>query len=433
MSRRTSMIMHAEQMLEAAAQYSAETDQCEDCDDEVGYECPECRLVRHARNAADEYLAEVRPRVELPAPAEPAKSAPSPPVLTDKQLDAIGRLEFGVLDKQVQTLGGYAGTGKSTLLAEMIRRLPRFAVCAYTGKAAQVLRRKGIHEAATIHSTIYKPKGEGKNVRFVRNSRDEMFVRGFLVDEASMVGRDIHEDLLSFDLPIIYFGDHGQLEPVGADGFNLMQQPDVVLEEIHRNAGVIARFAEHLRFGNDAASWDPAGQHRDGEPGVVDILQPGQLADLDFNTVDQMICAYNKTRVDMNRMIRDAMGMDPAKPQVGDRIMCLQNDREFAVFNGMQGVITDIDHGWGELTFDFYGRSVGPVRYHKGAFDGGKGWRRQKGIVPFDYAYCVTCHKAQGDEWDHVLVLEQRCDLWQHSRWAYTAASRAKKRLSWVL
>lgn len=51
---------------------------------------------------------------------------------------------------------------------------------------------------------------------------------------------------------------------------------------------------------------------------------------------------------------------------------------------------------------------------------------------PFDYAYCITCHKAQGDEWNKVLVIEQKCDKWDHKRWTYTAASRAKERVVWA-
>lgn len=49
----------------------------------------------------------------------------------------------------------------------------------------------------------------------------------------------------------------------------------------------------------------------------------------------------------------------------------------------------------------------------------------------FDYGYAITCHKSQGDEWESVLVLEEKSDLWEHKRWAYTAASRAKSKLVW--
>jgi ATP-dependent exoDNAse (exonuclease V) alpha subunit len=53
--------------------------------------------------------------------------------------------------------------------------------------------------------------------------------------------------------------------------------------------------------------------------------------------------------------------------------------------------------------------------------------------LPFDYCYAVTCHKSQEDEGDTVMLAEEYCSLWERARWAYTAASRAKKRLIWIM
>jgi ATP-dependent exoDNAse (exonuclease V) alpha subunit len=54
---------------------------------------------------------------------------------------------------------------------------------------------------------------------------------------------------------------------------------------------------------------------------------------------------------------------------------------------------------------------------------------RSKDLLLFDYAYCITAHKAQGSEWDSVVVLEQISNRWDAKRWRYTAATRAKERL----
>ncbi|MFN9959486.1 MAG: hypothetical protein ACK55I_40875, partial [bacterium] len=70
-----------------------------------------------------------------------------------------------------------------------------------------------------------------------------------------MVGKTIYEDLRSFGKPLIFVGDHGQLEPIG-DDFNLMREPDYRLETIHRNAGEIAHFAEYVRQGYRPSSWE---------------------------------------------------------------------------------------------------------------------------------------------------------------------------------
>ena len=346
-------------------------------------------------------------------------------VLTEEQQDAV---EVLVRCKNtVQTLGGYGGTGKSTIIKTLTHRLKYFAVCAFTGKAAQVLRRKGVM-ASTIHSLIYKPIEEPDGgVHFELKDALDVEFDGVIVDEASMVSETLHNDLKSFGVPLIYVGDHGQLPPVGSANFNLMAKPDITLEKIHRNAGEIARFAEHLRFGREAADWP----ERQGQVAVLtnDEFQASDVIGPD----DQIICAYNRTRVMFNHAVRDHLGrVNDMLPVVGDRIMCLQNNRDFGLFNGMQGEIAEIDHDRRRLTFAS-GDLVVRVPYMVDAFGAERPPDRRIGVIPFDWCYCVTAHKSQGDEWDHVIVIEQRCKHWEHNRWSYTSASRAKNRLTWVL
>src|SRR5262249_34437968 len=133
-------------------------------------------------------------------------------------------------------------------------------------KAAHVLRGKGI-DASTIHSLIYKPGDEDDkgNVKWIK--ADGLDCHGVIVDEASMVSEEIHNDLRSFGLPLIFVGDHGQLPPVQrSDGraSNLMDRPALTLQKVHRNAGEIAHFAEFIRQGNRAADW----QHQPGRTGA---------------------------------------------------------------------------------------------------------------------------------------------------------------------
>lgn len=345
--------------------------------------------------------------------------------LTQEQRDAIEALV--PCRSVVQTMGGFAGTGKTTVIKTLTNRLKYFAVCAFTGKAAQVLRRKGVM-ASTIHSLIYKPIEEPDGgVHFELKDSLEVEFDGVIVDEASMVSEPLHNDLKSFGVPLIYVGDHGQLPPVGSGSFNLMSNPGITLERIHRNAGEIARFAEHLRYGREAADWP----ERQGQVCVMtnDEFQSSDV----IGPEDQIICAYNRTRVMFNHAVRDHLGRaNDMLPQVGDRIMCLQNNRDFGLFNGMQGTVAEIDHKKRRLTFASGDLSV-RVPYVAEAFGAERTPDRRPGSIPFDWCYCVTAHKAQGDEWDHVIVIEQRCQHWEHNRWAYTSASRAKNRLTWVL
>lgn len=351
---------------------------------------------------------------------------------TEEQEAAIEGLVSGVKDgKAVQTLGGYAGTGKSTVLKEISSRLPGFKPCAFTGKAAHVLRRKGM-PAQTIHSLIYNPiKDEDGHMHFELKSRAELLaegVKGFLPDEASMVYDVLDEDLRSFDLPIVYVGDHGQLEPVGNNP-NIMLNPDFRLETVHRNAGEIAKFAEWIRMGHDPAAFESV----EGKVQYIKPFQAYKVTSGVLKSVDQIICAFNKFRVQKNSQLRSLHGRE-GEPVVGDRVMCLKNKRQIGIFNGMQGIIAAIDHRKRTLDFQTELGLFKDIEYLPRVFDAEKLDEDQQRDerVAFFYCHSVTCHKAQGDEWPTVLVYEQVCDHWDHTRWAYTAASRARDKLIWV-
>ncbi len=355
--------------------------------------------------------------------------------LSDEQHRAASRLLS--FPKRVQTLGGFAGTGKTTVIRYLKEKLPDFAVCAFTGKAANVLRRKGM-DASTIHSLIYavleqsRIDTKGKpyvDRQWLRRDVHTLDLDGFIVDEASMVNRQIYDDLMSYKLPIIFVGDHGQLEPVGGDNPNLMLKPDVVLETVHRNAGDIERFANFLRRGGAARDWHKS-EDRIGDK--VQVVSRDRIGDYDLNSFDQFICAYNLTRVAFNKMVREELGFLEDKPAVGDRVMCLQNDRQKQLFNGMQGAIVSLDPADNIMDFRDTGGQTYRVRFLASAFNQEKRPEQRTERIPFDYCYAATCHKCQGDEFDNVIVLEQRCSKWSHTRWAYTAASRAKQRLVWV-
>ncbi len=327
------------------------------------------------------------------------------------------------LKKSVQVLSGYAGTGKSTVIKHLVELLPNFAVCAYTGKAANVLRSKGM-DAKTIHSLIYKAyTDEDKKVYFSLAS--SLDYDGIIVDEASMVSEGIYKDLKYFEKPIIFVGDHGQLEPVG-DKFNIMSEPDYKLETIHRNAGEIAHFAEYIRKGYKPSSWEV----RNGGGEKIKFVQKNSHKSACMN-VDQIICAFNKTRAEMNSFVREKLGRKTSMPEKDDRVMCLKNDRLCGLFNGMQGVVREI-YADDMFLFESENNALS-IYYDPNIFNQVKYEidHDQEAPSPFDYCYAITAHKAQGSEFEKVLVLEQRCDLWDHKRWAYTAASRAKELLYW--
>jgi len=119
----------------------------------------------------------------------------------------------------------------------------KIAFCSYTGRAAQNLKNKLVEQNAltwrdtisTIHGLIYDPI-ENTNKEIVGWERkDELDTDLIIVDEASMVDSNIWMDLLSYKIPIVAVGDHGQLPPINGN-FNLMANPQLLLTEIHRQA-----------------------------------------------------------------------------------------------------------------------------------------------------------------------------------------------------
>src|SRR5262245_34357473 len=115
--------------------------------------------------------------------------------------------------KPYLVLGGYAGTGKTTLVSHLAGEWDGVAICALCGTAAQVLRDKGA-AASTIHGLIYIPVRDGRGrTRFCR--RRFLDARTIIVDEASMIDHVLLQDLLAFRIPVLFVGDHGQLEPIG--------------------------------------------------------------------------------------------------------------------------------------------------------------------------------------------------------------------------
>jgi exodeoxyribonuclease-5 len=373
------------------------------------------------------FLSEPR---ELDTAAEKETATSFDVELSDEQQLAVfkiaERVHFG---EKVQTLGGYAGTGKTTCIRALKACHPDMVVCSFTGKAANILRRKGIDDASTIHSLIYQPRKNAKGETvFELRAFPPFGARGFIIDESSMVGETIYKDLLSFGLPCVFVGDHGQLEPI-EQGFNLMAKPDYTLETIHRHAGEIPRFAEWLRVGK------PARDFR-SESGAVTLLRNGEVKPSQAMSVDQMIVGFNRTRCEFNDKARAALGRTGIV-EVGERVMCLRNDRDEGIFNGMQGTVTEVESHDGRLRIDFdtFDGLHPHLEVDAGQFGKKKGPGKDcpRCIHYFDYAYAITAHKSQGDEWPSVMVFEQECPHWEHKRWAYTAASRAQQQLFWVL
>lgn len=333
------------------------------------------------------------------------------------------------------TFGGYAGTGKTTVIRELVELLPSSAVIAPTGKAAQVLRRKGV-DARTAHSWLYgAPDDEDDHGNPVwgdaePESRPDLVI----CDESSMVYRDLFNDMLGTGLRFLFVGDHGQLEPVGENP-NLMKEPHVRLETIMRQASEspILSFAHHVRNGGYLTE--------QRHPGLTVAQRNGQARDTEWlASFDQIIVAFNRTRCAVNRFIRATTGRRGVLVP-GDKVICLRNDRKKGLFNGLMGYVEAVRPmvgGADAVRFDFRsdeGRLFRDLLAPVDQFGAEKplpysGVPREMAL--FDYGYAITCHKSQGSEWDKVLVVEGWGDHWEMARWRYTAATRAARELTYL-
>jgi len=352
-------------------------------------------------------------------------------VLTESQEHAVSQaIEAFERGDPLFRIGGYAGTGKTTIAKEIVARMPgAVEVCAFTGKAANVLHQKGLQGARTIHRTIYDY--DERFETFVR--KPALHAKAILIDEGSMVSDVLWEDLQQFGLPIIVIGDPGQLEPVGNDP-RLMHDPDIVLEEIHRQAAEsqIITLANHIRKG---------GHIQRGEWRDVQVL-PKYLANNDLLWADQVLCGYNATRVQVNNFIRHELGYAGDSVVVeGERIICLQNNRELGVFNGQMFIVDQIIK---EDKYRIEAKVIGddgqsrkmdlwPGHFGLEQKIGFDVLRKVRDRVVADYAYGITTHKSQGSEWAKVIVLDEQCSVWDPVRWRYTAITRAASELHYYV
>lgn len=326
------------------------------------------------------------------------------------------------------SLGGFAGSGKTTVIRHLIDKLRaddtrewEVLVCALAGKACHVLTKKGV-PAQTIHSLIYTAHYAEGRWWFEKNT--DVAADLIIVDEASMVSRELFDDLTSYGIPIVWVGDHGQLEPIG-DNPNLMHAPDLRLETIHRQAlgNPVLHFAHHLRAGH------PISAHRHDADERLRLISRASAGDW-VHEVDQVITPYNKARHAINRLMRDER---KAVLEPGEKIICLQNNEQYRLFNGLQAVIESVsvrgDTALVDLSADD-GREITDVPLFVPQFGRNKFEKTFRSRTYWDYAYAITCHKAQGSEWPSVLVIEEPLmEDWIPSRWRYTAASRASERL----
>lgn len=386
-------------------------------------------------------------------------------ILTKKQEQGLSLcIEKYLNNERYCVISGYAGAGKSTLVKVIVQNLPGVdpeedvVYACFTGKAAQVLLKKGNKNVTTLHKLLYEsiPKPDGT---FFRKPKTEIDYKIVVVDEVSMAPRNLMELLFKHDVFIIALGDPFQLPPVDKDQDNgLLNNPDIFLDEIMRQSLDSEIIQLSMKIRNHESI--------DYFKGKDVIVMPKT----DLNTgvlqwADQILVGTNATRVAINNQMRDLLGRGN-KPENGDKVICLRNywdnfatnddplvngtigyiDNVYESFNRIPqwagggsikvlyaDFISDSDADFGTLQMDEKQILTGERCLDYRAIYKLKSNRRTQHLVPmeFTYGYAITGHKSQGSEWDKVLVLEERFpfEKEEHARWLYTCVTRASERL----
>lgn len=400
---------------------------------------------------------------------------------------------------------GYAGTGKTFSAARVPEALgiERVAFGTYTGKAASVLRRSlqryGVSfPVTTIHSAIYFPTTsaearaallaaqmelmdtrqalegqpgeaetigkriaelEAEMVELEANARRLSFEFNpdgpwagldlIVLDEVSMVNAKLAADIESYGVPILVLGDPAQLPPVEGGGYYTDAEPDHLLTDVQRQAldNPVLELATRVRESTTAS----LGLRSSTSSGGGDTEQRSLTAAMEH---DQVLCWTNKRRWAMINAMRRKLGRPEGAVVPGDRIMCLTNNKDLAVFNGEQFEVLAVTEGTlgPTLTVRTETGATRTIAAYIAGFEGqdgqvraknsGLGGRGQRMLATF--AQVITVHKAQGSEWDSVYIVNELPGLVsvtskrkgsqegiaEGRRWLYTAITRARERVT---
>ncbi|MDE7042976.1 MAG: ATP-dependent RecD-like DNA helicase, partial [Oscillospiraceae bacterium] len=360
-----------------------------------------------------------------------------------------------VFQYNLSIITGGPGTGKSTILRAVVEAYRilcpnnRIALAAPTGKASRrMAETTGIEDAQTLHSLL-KLHGDDSGPK----KKQPLEAGLLIVDETSMVDMWLAHQLFTHLTPntkVLLVGDADQLESVGAG--NVFQEliesgivPVTVLDQIFRQAedSRIAYNAKFINEGNGELYYGPdfsfiPASDQEETVETVRRLYKEEAARVGIQQL-QILSPYRKkgeaSSQNLNEVIREEINPEmDGKPEMThggkkfrlrDRVIQLKNNSKMVlynrqgtiigkgVFNGDMGYVREIRSDTVIINFD--------GRYAKYPLDH---------LDELELAYAMTIHRAQGSEYDTVIIpllAAHRVLLTRNL--LYTAVTRAKGRV----
>ena len=345
-----------------------------------------------------------------------------------------------------------AGTGKTTLVQFIIKELKLrdsdVVFISFTGKASLVLRNKGCPNAMTAHKLLYYSE-EQPDGTFVHTPRKRLEKKYKLIvcDEASMLPQEMIDLLLSHKVHVLFLGDNEQLPPIDGDQ-TILNNPHVFLSEITRQAldNPIIKLSMDVREGKP---FQYGGDKR------CRIIPRDKVSNKLLLGADEIIVGKNVTRHKINEYVRQLKWGDnyTVAPKEGEKCICLKNHWNTVgsngdpLINGQIGTLHNIQvldlPPYGKvITADFLSDDGGIYKDlmidYKLIIDGEPtvnkdNWKTFAGypkLYAFAFGYAITCHKAEGSEFDRVIVYDEAFgEEDMKRRWRYSAGTRAAKQL----
>ncbi|MGH0551385.1 ATP-dependent DNA helicase, partial [Bacillus paranthracis] len=334
--------------------------------------------------------------------------------LTFEQL----KLLKSFIDNRITLLLGRAGTGKTYTLVNLLGRLKpnpnKTLICTYTGKASsrirELLREQDLEGYKPM--TIHKACSSNFASKFFRNEYNILDCAYLIIDEVSMIPREILAKLLQAvpgHVKIIFAGDDAQLPPVNDTSIipeleALEFVNTVRLTQVFRSGDSVLGQAYNV-LSRKSIDYDLYSENM--EDLVKKLVSDGY----------QILTNTRKLAKDINLIVQAAKKditkcFNDFKYDRYDRVMIIANSSARNVSNGDTGEIFDFDERGVYVHLDLEDREV----FYK--------YEDTEEIVP---AYAFTVHKSQGSEYSKVALFVDSQPKLNTNNLLYTGITRAKK------